>query len=175
MPTKNITTDKPGKAAARKQDGAVARTHARPVLHLAVQYAAHPAVVPDRGRIRRWIQAALENNAEMTVRLVDAEEGRMLNQSYRNRDYATNVLTFVYEQTPVCQGDLVLCAPVVEREAAEQGKDLLSHYAHLIVHGTLHLQGYDHENDADAAIMEALETRVLARLGIADPYRIREA
>lgn len=167
MPTKNITTD--------KQGGAPARAPAKPVLHLAVQYAAHPAVVPDRGRIRRWIRAALEKDAEMTVRLVDAEEGRMLNQAYRKRDYATNVLTFVYEQTPTYQGDLVLCVPVVEREAAEQGKDLLSHYAHLIVHGTLHLQGYDHENEADAAVMEPLETQVLARLGIADPYRIREA
>lgn len=141
-------------------------------LALSVQYAVKPADAPARAQIRAWAMAALEGDVEATVRLVDAEEGQELNRDYRNRDYATNVLTFVYEQEPVCQGDLVLCAPVVSREAAEQGRDVEAHYAHLVVHGMLHLQGYDHENDADAQVMEAVESHIMKKLGYTDPYAV---
>lgn len=125
-----------------------------------------------RHRVARWIRSALQAPAEMTVRIVDEDEGRALNGGYRTKDYATNVLTFAYTQQPVVQADLVLCAPVVEREAQAQGKTLHAHYAHLIVHGTLHAQGYDHERPHEARRMEALETAILARLGLADPYAL---
>ena len=109
----------------------------------------------------------------MTLRFVGTAEGRALNRQYRNRDYATNVLTFVYDDAPAngpVTGDLVLCVPVLQREAREQHKTLRAHCVHLVVHGTLHLQGYDHENDRDARVMEALETDLLAALGYRDPY-----
>lgn len=133
---------------------------------------------PRKPEFRTWARAALERNAEVTVRLVGEEEGRQLNRDFRGKDYATNVLTFVYEdemaQTRVGQapltGDLVLCVPVVVREALDQGKSPDAHYAHLVVHGMLHLQGYDHEIDADAERMEAREREILASLGYADPY-----
>jgi len=144
-----------------------------PDLTLSLQFAdpAHRAVLP-RHKVARWIRSALEAPGEITVRIVGAEEGQSLNRSYREKDYATNVLTFDYEQEPVVMADLVLCAPVVEREAAEQKIALADHYAHLLVHGTLHAQGYDHEDDGpEAACMEARETEILAGLGIADPYR----
>jgi len=132
--------------------------------------AAHRAVLP-RHRVARWIRHALEAEAEITVRIVGQEEGQALNRDYRGKDYATNVLTFDYTQAPVVTADLVLCAPVVEREAQAQGKSLEAHYAHLLVHGTLHAQGHDHETgEEDAQQMEALETRVLHGLGYADPY-----
>lgn len=108
----------------------------------------------------------------MTVRLVDAEEGRRLNREFRAKDYATNVLSFVYQQEFPCQGDLVLCVPVVNREAVEQGKSVEAHYAHLVVHGMLHLQGYDHENESDALVMEAVETHIMRKLGYTDPYLV---
>ena len=117
-----------------------------------------------------WAKAALERDAEVTVRLVDAEEGRALNREYRGKDYATNVLTFVYGQEPACQGDLVLCAPVVRDEASAQGKYPAAHYAHLVVHGMLHLQGYDHEDEGEAAAMEAVESHIVKKLGYPDPY-----
>lgn len=167
-------------------------------LQLAVQYATDAPELP-RWRLRRWIQAALQQlqaeggplplsageGAEeddfpatplcglaLTIRLVDAQEGQQLNRDFRERDYATNVLTFPYGITPdgVQHADVVLCVPVLQREAAEQGKPLLSHAAHLVIHGTLHALGYDHEDESDALIMEALETRVLARLRIPNPY-----
>jgi probable rRNA maturation factor len=144
----------------------------KPKLALSVQYAAKPDDVPSRGRIRRWVQAALQKPAELTVRVVVEDEGRTLNRDYRGKDYATNVLTFVYDDAPVLAGDIVLCAPVVSREAHEQGKTSEAHYAHLVVHGVLHLQGCDHENDADAQAMEALETGILKGLGYDDPYRV---
>jgi len=138
-------------------------------LSLAVQYAAAGEGIPTRAQVRRWVAAALEQNAEITVRFVDEAEGRELNRDYRQKDYATNVLSFVYEVEPV-QGDLVICVPVVAREAQEQGKTLEAHYAHLVVHGALHLQGYDHENDADAEVMEARESAIVTKLGYPDPY-----
>ncbi len=132
--------------------------------------AAHRAALP-RHQVMRWIRHALDTDAEITVRIVDAEEGLALNRDYRQRDYATNVLTFDYTQEPIVTADLVLCAPVVEKEAREAGKTLQAHYAHLLVHGTLHAQGWDHETgEEDAEEMEARETEILARLGFDDPY-----
>ena len=132
--------------------------------------ARHRAALP-RHSVARWIRHALAHDGEITVRIVDAEEGQALNRDYRQRDYATNVLTFDYTQEPVVTADLVLCAPVVEQEAREQGKSLEAHYAHLLVHATLHAQGYDHEtNERDALEMEALEILLLAALGFANPY-----
>jgi probable rRNA maturation factor len=131
----------------------------------------HKAVLA-RASVAGWIKAALFADAELTVRFVDAEEGRTLNHTYRGKDYATNVLTFAYaesEDDPVT-GDLILCCPVVEKEATEQGKPLEQHYAHLLVHGTLHAQGYDHEVEEDAQEMEGIETEILAKLGFPDPY-----
>lgn len=131
--------------------------------------APHRAALP-RHLVRRWIRHALEQDAELTVRLVDAPEGQALNRAYRHKDYPTNVLTFTYNAAPLT-ADLVLCAPVVAREARENGKSLQAHYAHLIVHGTLHAQGWDHETSStDAAAMEARETQILAGLGLDDPY-----
>ena len=130
----------------------------------------HRAVLP-RHKVARWIRHALALDAEITVRIVGEDEGRQLNRDYRQKDYATNVLTFDYTQEPVVTADLVLCAPVVAREAAEQNKTLEEHYAHLLVHGALHAQGWDHEtSEQDAQEMEAYETDILAGLGFADPY-----
>ncbi|MFN3295833.1 MAG: rRNA maturation RNase YbeY [Caldimonas sp.] len=143
----------------------------RPELHLSLQFAdpRHRALLP-RHKVRRWIRAALEAPAQITVRVVDADEGRALNRNYRRRDYATNVLTFDYQHAPVVVADLIVCAPVVEREAAELGKTVVEHYAHMLVHGTLHAQGYDHEADDEAEVMEARESAVMRALGFADPY-----
>ena len=150
-----------------------------PTLSLSLQIArfddasTHRAVLP-RHRVARWLRHALGDDvqaAEIAVRVVDAEEGRALNRDYRHRDYATNVLTFDYAPAPVVMADLVLCAPVVAREAAELGKPLTEHYAHLLVHGALHAQGWDHEtSEQDAEAMEARESAILAGLGFADPY-----
>lgn len=140
-------------------------------LALSVQFAFKQPDQPSRAQIRAWAAAALEGDVEVTVRLVDAEEGRSLNREYRAKDYATNVLSFVYQDSP-CQGDLVLCVPVVSREATEQGKSVEAHYAHLVVHGMLHLQGYDHENEDDALAMEAVETHIMRKLGYTDPYAV---
>lgn len=132
--------------------------------------APHRAALP-RHSVARWIRHALQSDAEITVRIVDTEEGQTLNRDYRGKDYATNVLTFDYTQAPYVAADLVLCAPVVAREAQEQGKTLQAHYAHLLVHGTLHAQGYDHEtNQRDALEMEALEILLLGALGYDNPY-----
>lgn len=136
-----------------------------------IPYAArHRAALP-RHKVARWIRHALEADAEITVRIVGSEEGQALNRDFRKKDYATNVLTFDYTQAPLVTADLVLCAPVVAREAKEQGKTLQAHYTHLIVHGTLHAQGWDHETShADALEMEAREIAILAGLGLANPY-----
>lgn len=133
--------------------------------------ARHRAALP-RHSVARWIRHALAHDGEITVRIVDAEEGQALNRDYRQRDYATNVLTFDYTQEPVVTADLVLCAPVVAKEAKENKKTLQAHYAHLLVHGTLHAQGWDHETgEEDAEAMEAEEIRILAGLGFKNPYR----
>jgi probable rRNA maturation factor len=128
------------------------------------------ADVPSKADIRRWVLAALETDAEITIRFVGEEEGKELNAEYRGKDSATNVLSFSYSLEPLVTGDLVLSWPVVVREAQEQGKSVAEHLAHLIVHGTLHLQGWDHENDEDAADMEEREGEILAALGYEDPY-----
>jgi probable rRNA maturation factor len=176
---------------------------AKPVLSLTVQYASAAATLPTRPQWRRWIKAALQRDVTMTLRIVDEAEGRELNKAYRGRDYATNVLTFVYDDTeqpqdarmeqsdnevvagrqlpqsaadfagsnvsqPPLSGDVVICAPVVESEA--EGRDLEAHYAHMAIHAALHLQGYDHEEDADAVKMEALESALMVRLRYPDPY-----
>lgn len=143
----------------------------KPALSLAVQYASEADAIPTRQQFRRWVAVALLSPAQITLRIVDADEGRMLNRDYRNKDYATNVLTFAYgEEDGVLAGDIVLCAPVVEKEAREQGKELRAHYAHLTVHGVLHMQGYDHETEHEAREMEALEVEILHKLRFNDPY-----
>ena len=144
-------------------------------LNLSVQYACNKDHLPLRQKIQSWARAALNvdgmRGGQVTVRFVDAEEGQALNREFRNKDYATNVLSFPYESEPVVCGDLVICSPVVEREAKEQDKTLEAHIAHLIVHGVLHLQGYDHETSkADARRMENRERAILLALGYADPY-----
>ena len=123
-----------------------------------------------RSKVQRWIRHALQSDAEITVRVVGALEGQTLNRDYRQKDYATNVLTFDYTQEPVVTADLVLCAPVVAAEAKEQGKTLEAHYAHLLVHGALHAQGWDHNEDEDAQVMELRETDIMHRLGFDSPY-----
>jgi probable rRNA maturation factor len=144
---------------------------AREDLSLSLQFAdaRHKALLP-RHKVARWIRTALEQPGEIAVRIVDADEGRTLNRDYRGKDYATNVLTFDYSHEPVVGADLVICAEVVEREAQEMRIPVADHYAHMLVHGTLHAQGYDHENDADAEVMEARESEILQSLGFADPY-----
>ena len=143
----------------------------RPELKLSLQFAdaSHRAEL-SRHRVARWIRAALERPGEITVRIVDADEGRALNRDYRAKDYATNVLTFDYAREPVVSADLVLCAPVIAREATELGRALQAHYAHMLVHGTLHAQGYDHERVRDARVIEARETALMRALGFDDPY-----
>jgi probable rRNA maturation factor len=132
--------------------------------------AAHRKLLP-RATVQHWVGFALRHPAEMTVRIVGEDEARALNHQYRGRDYATNVLTFDYAREPWIEADLVLCGPVVEREAREQGKSLKEHYAHLLVHGTLHAQGYDHETgEDDALVMESLEVLLMGALGFANPY-----
>ncbi len=141
-------------------------------LSLAVQYASAAQDVPTRAQFRRWIKAAQEGDVQISLRIVDAEEGQQLNRDFRGKDYATNVLTFVYDDETPLYADVVICAPVVAREAREQKKALIAHYAHLMVHAVLHLQGYDHETDRDAAHMERRETAILAKLGYPDPYSV---
>jgi probable rRNA maturation factor len=164
-----------------------------PDLSLAVQYASGAQHLPTRAQLRRWVKIALhpqgvrrlvpgsfaatlplQRDVSITLRIVDELEGRELNKKYRGKDYATNVLTFVYDDAVPLSGDIVICAPVVEREAAEQHKDLLGHYAHLTIHAVLHLQGYEHESDADATEMETLETALMLKLHYPDPYRVKQ-
>ncbi|WP_211443450.1 rRNA maturation RNase YbeY [Collimonas humicola] len=132
-----------------------------------------------RPKLRRWVQAALLAPAELTIRFVDAEEGRALNRDYRGKDYATNVLTFAYSEDQeeddngVTQADIILCTDVLEREAKEQNKTVVEHAAHLVVHGVLHAQGYDHEDEEEATEMESLEIEILEALGWPNPYADR--
>ena len=139
---------------------------------LAIQRASRASHIPGDARLRGWARAALSRPAVVTLRYVAATEGRRLNREFRGKDYATNVLTFIYGRDPAgaLSGDVVICAPVVAREAREQGKEVAAHHAHLLVHGLLHLQGHDHERRAEAARMERLEREILARLGFPDPY-----
>ena len=147
-------------------------------LTLSLQYADPRARAHvTRAYARRWVQAALLAPAQLCLRFVDADEGRALNRDYRGKDYATNVLTFAYtedENAEVTQADIILCTDVLEQEAAEQGLAIAAHAAHLVVHGVLHAQGYDHEDESEAAEMEALEVEILAGLGIGNPYMERE-
>jgi probable rRNA maturation factor len=145
---------------------------ARPPLALSLQFTDRgPRASLPRHRVARWIRAALERPAEIAVRIVGEAEGLHLNQAFRGQDHATNVLTFDYQHDPVVVADLVLCAPVVAREAAQQRRSLESHYAHLLVHGTLHAQGWDHQRARDARRMEARESALLVELGFDDPWR----
>ena len=154
MPTKTIAATKRARSA------------------LSVQIASHAAGIPSARKLRHWAKAALRLRASVTVRIVGKREGRTLNHRYRGRDYATNVLTFTYPDNAMLAGDIALCAPVIASEARAQGKPVESHYAHLLVHGLLHLQGHDHQAKRDAQRMESREIAILRRLGYADPYRV---
>ena len=140
-------------------------------ISLTVQYASSAKYLPTRVQLRRWIRVALQREVSITLRIVDVTEGRKLNRTYRGKDYATNVLTFVYDDAQTLSGDIVICAPVVEREAAAQGKDLPAHYAHLAIHAALHMQGYQHDGETEAAEMESLETALMLKLHFLDPYQ----
>jgi probable rRNA maturation factor len=164
------SSDRPARRSAGTihKPGSAPGAHPRPMLSLAVQYAARGADLPARPLLRRWVSAAMQGSMSVTLRFVDATEGRALNRDYRHKDAPTNVLAFVYDD--VSGGDIVLCAPVIRREAREQKKAFGAHCAHLVVHGMLHLQGYDHHRRSDASRMEAKEIAVLSALGFSDPY-----
>lgn len=159
-----------GKVGSEAKAPPVAEAKAGDRLSLCIQFAVKDDSLPTRAEVRKWVRATRPGAAELTVRFVEAEEGHRLNAQFRGKDYATNVLTFPYAREPVLTGDIVLCLPVVLREAAEQGKPAAAHFAHLVVHGMLHLQGYDHETGDDARAMEHMERGILARLGFPDPY-----
>ncbi len=146
-----------------------------PTLDFALQIATDAPALPTRTQFKRWIRTALRVDTQLTIRIVDTDEGLQLNRDYRGKSYATNVLTFPLAEEPWLMGDIVLCAPVIAREAAEQHKSLLDHYAHMTIHGVLHLHGYDHEIEAQAALMEAIEIQCLQRLGVANPYAVSDA
>lgn len=145
-----------------------------PRLKLTVQVASLESDIPASKQIKKWVNAALRVETEVTIRFVDEEEGRMLNSAYRGKDYATNVLTFPLSEEPHLMGDIIICTPVVGQEAKAQNKSLEAHYAHLTVHGVLHLHGYDHETEEQAALMESIEVTTLQNLGYANPYLITE-
>lgn len=145
-----------------------------PQLNASIQFATQAQHLPSPSQLRKWAKAALRVDTEVTIRIVDEAEGRMLNHNYRGKDYATNVLTFPLTEEPYLMGDIIICAPVVEKEAQDQHKDLFAHYAHLTVHGILHLHGYDHETEAQAELMEGLETAIVTKLGYANPYLISQ-
>jgi probable rRNA maturation factor len=140
-------------------------------LKLSVQYATDAEGIPTSTQFKKWIKSALTQNAEITIRIVDEHEGQDLNKKFRGKKAATNVLTFFYDDIFPLAGDIVLCAAVIEKEAQQQHKSLVAHYAHLTVHGVLHLQGFDHENDKDAAAMEKIETNIMTGLGYNNPYQ----
>ncbi len=156
---------------AARLDTSRARRAAR--LFLSVQYATGRAA-PNRAQCRRWVKAAVAlspvSDWQLTLRFVDRREARALNRAFRARDYATNVLTFEYGSANMVHADIVICVPVIEREARQQKKDLGAHFAHMVVHGVLHAHGFDHETAREAGTMEALEGQILARFGISDPY-----
>ena len=144
---------------------------ASPRLGLAVQYAVRARGLPSPAQLKRWARAALERDARVTVRIVGRGEARALNRDFRGMNHPTNVLTFVMRERPRLEGDLALCAPVIAREARSQKKSAAAHYAHLVVHGVLHLQGYDHQREREAQAMERRESRIVTRLGFPDPYK----
>ncbi len=141
-----------------------------PKLSIAVQYASETENLPTAAQFRNWAKKALRIDTEIALRIVDEEESRMLNRDYRGKDYATNVLTFPLAEEPHLMGDIMLCAPVILRESSEQHKSVDAHFAHLTVHGVLHLHGYDHETEEEAELMEMLETEIVTKLGYPDPY-----
>jgi len=143
-----------------------------PQLKFSLQIASRLAEMPAKNLFKKWAKAALRVNTEVTIRIVDEDESRALNLAYRAKDYATNVLTFPLTETPHLMGDIIICAPIVAAEAKAQNKTLEAHFAHLTVHGILHLHGYDHENDEQAALMESIEVTTLQKLGYANPYLI---
>lgn len=142
-----------------------------PKLLMDVQYASALSNLPEAKQFKQWAKKALRIDAEVALRLVDEEEGRELNRDYRGKDYATNVLTFPLAEEPHLMGDIILCAPVVLQEAKDQQKSIEAHFAHLTVHGVLHMHGYDHETEAEAELMEMLETEIVMKLGYPDPYK----
>ena len=146
----------------------------KPKLNIKVQYASNDENLPTMLQFRKWTMATLNVDTEITIRIVSKQEGCHLNNTYRGKDYATNVLTFPLTETPHLMGDIVICAPVVMAEAAAQNKSLEAHFAHLTVHGVLHLHGYDHETEPQAELMESLEITILQKLGYANPYLITE-
>ena len=146
----------------------------KPKLNIKVQYASNDENLPTMLQFRKWTMATLNVDTEITIRIVSKQEGCHLNNTYRGKDYATNVLTFPLTETPRLMGDIVICAPVVMAEAAAQNKSLEAHFAHLTVHGVLHLHGYDHETEPQAELMESLEITILQKLGYANPYLITE-
>ena len=145
-----------------------------PQLSLSLQIASELANIPTKAQFKKWAKNTIRVDTEVTIRIVDEDEGRALNNTYRGKDYATNVLTFPLAEESHLMGDIVLCAPIVAAEAIAQNKTLEAHYAHLTVHGVLHLHGYDHETDPQAELMETLEVQILAKLGYANPYLITE-
>ena len=145
-----------------------------PKIQLSVQIASELANLPTKAQFKKWAKAALCVDTEVTIRIVDAQEALALNSTYRGKDYATNVLTFPLTETPHLMGDIIICAPVVMAEAVAQNKSLEAHFAHLTVHGVLHLHGYDHETEPQAGLMESLEITILQKLGYANPYLITE-
>ncbi len=145
-----------------------------PKILFSTQFASNQTNLPTPKQLRKWAKVALRVDTEVAIRIVDEQEARILNSTYRGKDYATNVLTFPMTEVPHLMGDIVICAPVVEAEAKAQNKPLQAHYAHLTVHGILHLHGYDHETEAQAELMESLEISILAKLGYANPYLIIE-
>jgi probable rRNA maturation factor len=145
-----------------------------PKLLMQIQYATEMADLPAPQQFKRWARNTLRVDSEITLRIVDEAEGRALNKTYRGKDYATNVLTFPLAEEPHLMGDIIICAPVVAKEAAEQGKPLEAHYAHLTVHGVLHVHGYDHEIEEQADLMESIETEIITKLGYANPYLVTE-
>lgn len=143
-----------------------------PALSLSIQYASNAIDLPSRNQLRKWVKATLRVETEATIRIVDESEARELNNTYRGKDYATNVLTFPLTEEPHLMGDIIICAPIVIKEAREQNKSTEAHFAHLTVHGTLHLHGYDHVSDEQAGLMESIEVTILTKLGYPDPYLI---
>ena len=143
-----------------------------PNLNITIQHISNQANLPTQSQFRKWAKATIRVDTEVTIRIVDETEARELNKAYRGKDYATNVLTFPLTEEPHLIGDIIICAPVVAAEAMAQNKPLEAHYAHLTVHGLLHLHGYDHEIEAQACLMEGLETAIVTKLGYANPYLI---